>query len=259
MKILPDPATPLIHVYYGQIGNRRSGLKGFVSSPMKICVETAAASLRDTPCKFVRPSCYFISILNYEWILNTNEFQIKYFSHKWNMYYSPNRNDPSLCLFALALTDTFPHPFLIVRRNFGPQMITHPIAARLQQKTPWREISCSQEPHPQPPVAPLAIWFSEDLNSGGPTLCWEQDTAVIYDEADIRYAFCRATMTLAFLSWWTFLACLSSDTSYITFLVSFPQTAFHALFDYRSIYSYISRLISLVLSPVPIHHSLSIL
>ena len=55
------------------------------------------------------------------------------------------------------------------------------------------------------------------------------------------------------------MACLSSDTSYITFLVSFPQTAFHALFDYRSIYSYISRLISLVLSPVPIHHSLSIL
>ena len=55
------------------------------------------------------------------------------------------------------------------------------------------------------------------------------------------------------------MTCLSSDTSYITFLVSFPQTAFHALFDYRSIYSYISRLISLVLSPVPIHHSLSIL
>ena len=116
------------------------------------------------------------------------------------MYYSPNRNDQILCLFAFALKGTLPHPILIVRRNLKAQILTYPIAARLQQKTPWREISCSQEPHSQPPVAPLAIWFSEDLNSGGPTLCWEQDTAVIYDEADIRYAFCQATMTLAFLS-----------------------------------------------------------
>ena len=89
--------------------------------------------------------------------------------------------------------------------------------------------------------------------------CWEQDTAVIYDEADIRYAHLPVDMTFTLFSSWTAFGLFSSYTAYITFPVSFLQTACSALFDYRSIYSYISRLISLVLSPVPIHHSLSIL
>ena len=139
------------------------------------------------------------------------------------MYYSPNRNDQILCLFAFALKGTLPHPILIVRRNLKAQILTYPIAARLQQKTPWREISCSQEPHPQPPVTPLVTWFSEDLNSGGPTLCWEHDTLVIRDEAVIRYAYRLGDMILTLFSSWTVLPCFSSYTSYTRFLVSFLQ------------------------------------